>query len=187
MSNLTVYLAGPITGHTYDGCTEWREAAKVELEREATGRLNPDAMMPPREVLIPEYRPSGILALSPMRTKEHLQSTGPIPATSALYDDSYVVERDLMDVRRSDVILMNLLGAERVSIGTMCELGYAKALNKFTVVVMERTLTIGEESAQAAGLAAFAENNPHEHLFVYHLASVVVPTLEEAIQIVKGL
>ena len=44
-----VYLAGPITGLTFDGCTDWREYAKKSLAE------------------------AGIDGLSPMRAKDYLK------------------------------------------------------------------------------------------------------------------
>ena len=52
----TVYLAGPITGLTYDGATDWRAYAKARLAK------------------------FGIQAVSPMRAKEFLKALPSMPS-----------------------------------------------------------------------------------------------------------
>src|SRR5271157_1829498 len=99
-----VYLAGPITGLTYQGCTDWRQKAMDYLA---------------------EY---GIQGLSPLRAKDYLLNETSIADT---YDDTIlssqrgIFARDKFDCERSDVIFVNLLGAQRVSIGTVMEIGWA--------------------------------------------------------------
>jgi len=61
-----------------------------------------------------------------------------------------------------------MLNAEQVFQGTIFEMGYAHALLKPIVVMME-------------------EDNIHYHLFVTETASFVVPTLEEAVHILSHL
>lgn len=186
MSEKTVYLAGPITGLTYEGCTSWRDYAREQLEYEMTGRADINRAMPPENSLVPEYRRTGIKTLNPMRMKEHLDDGREIPAVSPDYDDQFVVERDLYDIRQSNVVLENLLGAERVSVGSMQEMGYGKALSKYIVVLIEPDGVI--ESPQDEGpLQSSGRYNPHHHLFVYHNASVVLHNLDDAIEVIKAL
>ena len=114
MSKL-VYLAGPIDGCTYEGCTGWREYATKQLAED------------------------GIIGLSPMRAKEFLKSHPKL--VDGIYDhpltmDSGFTTRDMWDVRRCDAILFNLLNAEKVSIGTMIEYGWASAFNKPMITVI---------------------------------------------------
>lgn len=138
-----VYLAGPITGQTFDEAADWREAFLDQLFS------------------------VGLMGLSPMRGLEKFRVPGPLPST---FDEGKAAMlRDLYDIRRSDAVVVNLLGAERVSVGTMCELGYAYALGKFIVVVMN-------------------DVNPwHDHLFVHEMASQVVPTLDDALDVLAVL
>lgn len=91
-----------------------------------------------------------------------------------LLDGHAVVQRDLWDVARSDVLLMNLGGAETASIGCMVELGWARAHSRFTIVVLP---------ADERGAGA----NPHDHLFVHELASAVVADLETALAIIETM
>lgn len=137
---MKVYLAGPITGCTYDGAVEWRDELGWRGETSQWELVSPMR---------------GKAVFAPAALDE--------PLTSTFDDDGAAVARDLWDIRRADVVLVNLLGAERVSIGTMCELGYAHALGKLIVVVLEDADVI------------------HDHLFVHTLASKVVDSLDDAI------
>jgi nucleoside 2-deoxyribosyltransferase len=146
-----VYLAGPITGCDYNGCTDWREAVKAELE--ATG----------------VYR-----CISPMRGKEALKDVQCFtPFGYALEkggcSNQDIYRRDSYDVHRSDVVLVNLVGAKRVSIGTMFELAWAQRAGKFVLVVLED------------------DANPHNHAFVHQGASMTVKSLEDAVLYLKSV
>jgi len=139
----TVYLAGPIAGCSYDEAMDWRSDAATVLNA------------------------YGIDTLSPMRAKEALRDVAELsswdyPEHGPLSSGS-VYARDLFDVRRSDVLLANLTGVDRVSIGTMFELGYATALTKYIVVVME-------------------PENVHKHIFVSQSAGIIVSTMAEALR-----
>ncbi len=147
-----VYLAGPITGLTFTGACEWRDWVTVALRLEShryprTTHLHP---------------------LSPMRDKDQFICDPRQVLPSTWDEGKAAVHRDLLDIRRSDAVLVNLLGASRVSLGTMCELGYAYAERKFILVVME-------------------PDNPHDHVFVTELASQIVPTLDDALRVLGAL
>lgn len=154
-----VYLAGPITGLNYKGAVEWRDYAKNALFE------------------------SFIDGISPMRGKQYLRALDTITDARAqqgdLTKDPYgfekvmsspagIVGRDRNDVLTSDAVLMNLLGSERISIGTMIEVGWADAFRKPIVVVQERT-----------GL--------HRHGMVDALATYTVDDLDEALDLVRLL
>lgn len=117
----TVYLVGPITGCSYDGCTEWRDGVKETLE--STGR----------------YR-----CFTPMRGKKHLkghqnlQAIVPEGVRTPGCTDHDIVSRDYYDCQRADVVFCNLLGSEIVSIGSMFELAWSFANpSSFSVVLLE--------------------------------------------------
>jgi len=140
-----LYLAGPIKGTSYEEATTWRSHVAQKL---------PDCIKP----------------LSPMRFKLQLRHE---KAIMGGYDDPLCSSpgftcRDRFDVSRSDVILMNLLGAKNVSIGSMVELGWADFLRKPVIVVME-------------------EDNIHNHGMVRQIASYFLPTLDEAIEVAIGI
>lgn len=164
---MKVYLAGPITGLSYDGAVDWRET--FQREAEALER--------------------GIECKSPMRLKEHLSDVtefsgvGYDTSADTIMDSRAVVGRDIWDVRTADVVLMNLAGAERISIGTMCELGFAAALNKLIITVMPPE----ERSERKPGNIPTDSPNPHDHLFVYELSSIIVPDLATALTVIDAL
>jgi nucleoside 2-deoxyribosyltransferase len=149
-----VYLAGPITGLTYDEGNDWRVAVQAELQA------------------------VGIIGWSPLRAKHFLREIGVLDAAGTpdsayiglnpLSEPKGIMTRDRFDTTRSDMVLMNLVGATRVSIGTMIEAGWADAARVPLVVAME-------------------EDNVHRHAMLNEAAGFIVPTLEEAVAVVKAV
>lgn len=141
-TSLVVYLAGPMTGQTYEETIAWRKYAREKLEEAEFTVLDPAR---------------GLMFLKP----------------EAVVKDAYeefstenkhtVFVRDRFDSTRSDILLVNLLKASKVSIGTMMELAWAHLSNKFPVVVMER------------------EGNPHMHAFMRECAGIVRESVEDAV------
>lgn len=147
-----VYLAGPITGLSYKGSVEWRNE------------------------VIKDLAAAGITGISPMRCKYYLERLSEISGhgreyvhMSPLSGPRGVVTRDFFDVRRADVILVNLHGADRVSIGTMFELAWAFERRTPIVCVAEK------------------QNHPHDHMFVWEAIGYRVETMAEAVDIVKAI
>ncbi len=143
-----VYLAGPITGLSYGNAADWRAYATEQFS------CSPH-----------------IVPLSPLRAKIYLQGEQSIAKSYnhiPLSSDKGITTRDRFDTRRSSVILMNLLGAETVTIGTMIEAGWADAYRKPVVLVMEA-------------------ENLHNHPMLREIAGYVVPSLDEAIDLVRAL
>lgn len=100
MKHHTVYLAGPITGCTYGECVDWR-------------RYFADGM------------PDCIECLSPMRGKGYLKDELAIQESypdTTMSTDKAITARDYFDCNRADVIVANMLGATRASIGTAMEI-----------------------------------------------------------------
>lgn len=144
-----VYLAGPISGLTFGNATDWRESVSAELAR-----------------TLPH-----VVGLSPLRNKtyfEREQTLGDSYEELLFSGQRAITVRDRFDCMRSDAILMNLLDAKKVSIGSMIELGWANDIKKPIVVVME-------------------DGNIHNHAMVREIASWIVPTLEQGLEVVKGL
>lgn len=149
----TVYLSGPITGLTYAGATDWRKLAIEELAKH------------------------GIIGVSPMRAKDYLAGLKePISGhgrdyvhMGVLSTPQAVVARDRYDTQRVDLVLMNLLGAKQVSIGTMVELGWADAARVPVIGIIE------------------PEGNAHDHMFVSQLIGFRVEELEQGLSIVKAI
>lgn len=146
-----VYLAGPIAGLTYEQSTDWRNRFS-------------------------EMMPSWVKCMSPMRAKAYLNDGNEIlPEGYAhpLSSNDGITARDQFDVGRCDMMVANFLGAEKESLGTAVEFGWAKPPNgKQTPIVM-----IIEED----------KFNPHHHAILLSLADFVVPTLELAAQAVVGV
>ena len=143
-----VYLSGPITGLTYEEAMSQRQ--------EVTARLT-DA---------------GMRVLSPMRGKSYLSHQfGSKPLPSGGYrrpalGDRAIMRRDWMDVvKRADVIFVNLLTAEKVSIGTVFEIAWTVNAGKFVVVLLPK-------------------EGVHDHAFIRASADVILHDLEDGIQCV---
>ena len=150
----TVYLSGPISGETFDGARGWREWVEA--------RLAP-----------------GIVAVSPMRGKEELRSRlGPdgVLGMHHSYQEvlncsaQAITQRDRFDCMNADCVLVNLLGAKRVSIGTMIELGWADAARRPVVLVWHDSL-----------------DNLHSHPIVEGIAGWQLWSLETAVGVVNTL
>ena len=154
MSKPLVYLAGAIAGKDYEEATTWRHFTKYNLE------------------------PRGIETLNPMRAKNTLanQNGGTISTDfrdyahhGAFFTSRGIMARDLNDVRRSDALLVNLLGLTERSAGTVMELGWAYVLGKPCVVAVE-------------------DGNPHlTHPMIVEAMTFRVATLDEAIDSVAVL
>lgn len=173
---MRVYLAGPITGLTYNGATNWREQVALELAD------------------------MGHIGVSPMRGKDYLrevyqdkelskgtmtgygQHGGALPALSLTSEielqkayeqfpmsgEQGIFGRDTFDVRHCEVILANFEGADKVSIGTVMEVQRGYDLDRYVIVIM-------------------ANNSVHDHPFVRRAASIVVPTLEDAMHVIGAM
>ncbi|WP_316207369.1 nucleoside 2-deoxyribosyltransferase [Bradyrhizobium sp. SZCCHNR3118] len=150
---MQVYLGGPISGLNYEGATDWREHAKAYLG---------------------EF---GIKALSPLREQGHLKSVGIFTDSaketarfkSPMSMPKGLTTRDRWDAMRCDVFLVNLLGAKKVSIGTVLEFGWANAMSRPIVLAMEE------------------EGNIHEHAMLNEITGFRVPTLDEALDVTRQL
>jgi nucleoside 2-deoxyribosyltransferase len=147
-----VYLAGPITGLSYDQGQDWRVKATEKLAD------------------------FGVAGLSPLRAKEFLRQCGMLSGTGEEYahlgvlaTPRCVMTRDRFDATRCDVLLVNLIGATRVSIGTVMEIAWAD-LARIPIVV----------AIEPAG-------NPHEHMMVNEAIGFRLPSLDEALTVVGAI
>ena len=144
-----VYLSGPITGLTYDEGDDWRQ--------HATFRFN-----------------ANITPLNPLRCKEWAKEFGIIDDSTSnkhpwMASDGFIGTRDHWDTTRSDICLVNLLGATQVSIGTVLEIGMARATGTPVILVMEN------------------EGNCHEHGMIRSYATMRFNMLDPAIECVNAL
>ena len=142
-----IYLAGPISGLDWKQATEWRQYVEEELSD------------------------FGIECLSPLRFKSFLSSETSIRDSypdHALANTRAIYTRDRWDVSRSDVILVNFVGATKVSIGTVIEIAWADMLNKPIIYLAE-------------------DDNIHNHAMVMESIGFRAHTIEEAVDVAKAL
>lgn len=140
----TVYLAGPISGCTFGGCTDWRNDVIAKLAEH------------------------NIKGLSPMRGKEYLQTEGIIDGAYSQFVLSCsrgIITRDRFDTTRCDVLLVNFLGAQRVSIGTVMEIAWADLKRIPIICVIEPT------------------SNVHDHPMIQEAVGFRVQSVEEALNV----
>jgi nucleoside 2-deoxyribosyltransferase len=144
----SVYLAGPITGLTWNEAVGWREYVASVL------------------------RSDGITCWSPLRGKDFLQSVGRIadsyPGVHPLSSPAGIVARDRWDVQRADVVLANLTGTKRASIGTILELAWA-------------------DSARVPVVGVWEEGNVHDHAMIRQIVPYVVRDLDHGLEVVRSL
>lgn len=145
MRQFIAYLAGPITGLSFNDCVNWREYF--------INRLPPE-----------------IIGLSPLRGKDYLEHEQEIQSDYAhvvLSSERGITTRDYNDVKRSDVVIVNLLGANKVSIGTVMEIAWARAFQIPVILVIEK------------------ENNVHDHPMIRDSVGFRVDNLDEALWLTK--
>lgn len=142
-----LFLSGPITDVSYGESADWRKYVASKM-------------------------PRSIKCISPLRGKEYLKNEKNIKAS---YEDiplssgKGITFRDRFDVKRADAILINLLGAKKVSIGSMIEIGWADTGIKPIILVMEK------------------EENVHDHPMLKNAAGFIVDNLDDAIELAKKI
>lgn len=143
---MRVYLAGPMAGLTPKTASAWR----VEVT----------------EILVG----AGFEVVDPMRGTEKTHSgrkkfqTKKYPDDKPSLSDKALVNRDRFDVKRSDIILVNFLGAEEKSTGTTCEIAFNMVYGNLCVIVME-------------------EKNIHNHPFIRE-GGIIFGNLDDAVKYV---
>ena len=159
-----IYLAGPITGLTWPEATEWRVEAHNRFADASDGR-------------------NRYISLSPLRGKEYLKDETDIKHS---YDEhqlssaKMINSRDMFDVRRSDLLIVNLKNAKRVSIGTVLEIGAAYILNKPIIVIMEPPVPWTGQTASGS-ISGGLVHNVHQHSMLSEQATAIVSDLDTAI------
>lgn len=150
-----VYLAGPMSGLPFSVVSQWRDKATDFLE----GLKDARTKEPLYHVLNPlRGRPQ---EKADDVTFKPSYSADAYTHTSAEKQD---IARDRYDVLRAHIILADLTDAEKIgkpSIGTIFEMCWGYEFEKFIIAVM-------------------SPSNPHWHTFIKHAASIIVPTLDEA-------
>lgn len=146
-----IYLAGPITGCSFEGCTNWREAFhKMMNDINAQGG---------------SFRVDKVQCLSPMRGKDYLAAEATIHhdyPEHVLSCQRGIMTRDFFDCTRVDLVVANLLGAPIVSTGTVMEIAWAFQARIPVIAVME------------------PQGNLHDHPMIREAIGFRVERLEDA-------
>ena len=159
-----VYVAGPIKGTTYDGCSGWREKLQDQFDLQIRIAGVDDR----------------IRVASPLRSKAHYKGLGVLddnPEKGLLEADLFartidcrrgVMTRDRFDCTRANLVFANLLGAKQVSIGTVMEIAWAHLARVPLVVVME-------------------EGNPHWHSLLIEATDFLVDDFELGVSVATSV
>jgi len=143
-----IYLAGPITGCSYDGCTDWRERFEKELTNDK------------------------VQALSPMRGKTYLEGLDEIDPDypgHVMSCQRGIMVRDHYDTKRCTILVVNFLGAEKVSIGTVMEMSWAWDNHIPIVCIIEE------------------QGNVHDHPMLRETMGFRVKSEAEALHVVRTI
>ena len=142
--NKTAYLAGGMAHLSYAAASTWRDKVTEGLEGVC------ECLSPLRGEMLANGVYSAVATdSSPFNTK------------------NAIIGRDRADCTKSDLIFISLLGAKKVSIGTMTELGWADWARIPIIVCME------------------AKGNPHDSIYVRELATYLVHDLDFGIAIAR--
>lgn len=137
-----VYLAGPVAGKTWEEAMGWRRQAAMELEI------------------------AGFMPVLPLENEKALAGRGPLSALGepdvpgCTAQDVFADDVDLLD--GCHAIVANLVGASRVSIGTVWELGFAWGQGQLCIAIL------GAEDL-------------HAHAFI-HQSCICVGSFAEAVR-----
>lgn len=138
---MKVYLSGPMTGSADQAILGWRERAEKLLS-------------PHAQVIDPASLPYNA-SLAYMLSEE------PRDALARQMHGRLVVDRNKKLIGSVDVVLVNFLGSQRASIGSIGEVFWADTYGVPIVVVRE------------------ASGNVHNHAMINALASNIATTLED--------
>jgi len=148
MNNQLVYLAGPIGGCSYGLCTTWRRYFAGLLQR------------------------FNVECVDPMRGKSDLKhelEIDKIRYTTPLACPKGIYTRDRWDALRCNLLVVNLLGAKKPSIGSVMEIAWVDAVGTPITLVME------------------SEGNCHEHVLIREACGFQVGTLKLAADLVVSI
>lgn len=144
----TVYLAGPISGLSFDGANDWR------LD------------------FINKLASHGIRGLSPLRSKDYLKKEDNLRDEyneHVLSCSRGIYTRDRYDSLNCDILFVNLLGATKVSIGTMMEIAWADSKKTPIVLAIEK------------------EGNIHDHAMIREATGFRVDSLMSGLNVIRAI
>ncbi len=106
-----------------------------------------------------------------MRGKEYLSLEQNISDEYSTFLSSQkgITTRDRFDVTSCNIMLVNFLGAKKISIGTVIEYGWADVARKPIITVIEK------------------EGNPHEHSMIRELTGFRVEELDEGLYLARSI
>lgn len=118
----SVYLAGSIGGLTWEEATGWRDQAK-ELLR-------------PCETFSPLRDMDGVSLRDSCFVTDGGRTSNAVDPDRAPFDFKKLFKRDYMDVHTCDAMLINMIGAKKQSVGTICEIawGFRRAMPMFVAM-----------------------------------------------------
>lgn len=146
-----VYLAGPITGQSFQGSEEWRDIFKILAgQSKLAGRVEFYSPLRGKDYLFNEVKIQDCY-------EQHLFST-----------QRGILTRDYFDVTTSDALVVNFTNADRVSIGTVMEIGWAHCLRIPVIIIGGK-----------GGL--------HDHAFIREAAGWWVDSTIDAIKILETM
>ena len=173
MSKPLVYVAGAIAGQSFGGATIWRDRVETALPEceiltpmRGKDYLQQFKTMPLTSAELVVGGASGAIGSADEAREAGFKVTN---LDAAISSTRAIHRRDTWDLERCDLVLANFLSADeadKVSIGTSCEVYLTAYLRKPVVMI----LTPG-------GI--------HDHPFITGSAWVVVETPEEGIHAVR--
>lgn len=148
----TIYLAGPISGLTYDAARNgWRAEFSMALDA-----LDNDH----------------IFCASPMRAKQFLSDVGKIDASYEMHPlatAAGITTRDYNDVRTADAMVACFLDSDAPSLGTAVEFGYAHA-HRVPIIIVARDGDVHRCHPMLSRMAGYITDDMEEAAHIaYHL------------------
>ena len=135
-----IYLAHPMSGLSWEEVEKYYTKVRKTLEKFGYQTLHP--MIAKKELSGTIFNPSG--------------------------ESNTFVRRDTWMIRQSDIVFVDLTGADEKSIGCISEVAVGYNLGKHTIGVMEKT-------------------NIHRHAFMTEQLDITFETYEQAISYFKKL
>ena len=151
MSKPRIYAAGPITGQSYKGATDWYDALRTGI--------------PEAEIVVPMRGKDWAKRVKKFKCEDYKEDFRLTDLNAAVSSDNGIYSRDIWDVRRADLLFANLIGgdeAKKVSLGTVCEITAAQIFGNLSVVVS-------------------LKNGMHDHPFIRQAAWVFVHDFNDGI------
>jgi len=144
---MKIYCCHPITGSSADEVYEYYDDILNVMSSYGY------------EVLLPLYAKNYLRTETNFRAADYRH---PVSTNHAIFN------RDRWMVDQSDIVYANLMGSERVSIGTMMELAWASDKGKHVIVAMDK-------------------ENVHRHAFVLEAADVIFDVEKDALEYLENM